>query len=147
MKALNFLSKIMKVSGYLTLSALVMLMASILSWPLVGWSIAWKAVISSIAFLFTVATIYHIANKLAESIRKDPAYKISFVRVNGYLQIISLTVIMVLCVGWPWIGFAFSWKMAVTLLVFMFVNLTISEGLKNNFSRNNENAESGQYLK
>lgn len=147
MKALNLLPTIMKVSGYLTLLALGMLMVSILSWPLVGWSIAWKAALSCIAFLFTVATIYQIANKLAESIRNDPAYQISFVRVNGFLQIISLTVIMVLCVVWPWIGFAFSWKMAVTLLVFMFVNLTISEGLKNNFSRNNENAESGQYLK
>lgn len=147
MKALNLLPTIMKVSGYLTLLALGMLMVSILSWPLVGWSIAWKAALSCIAFLFTVATIYQITNKLAESIRNDPAYQISFVRVNGFLQIISLTVIMVLCVGWPWIGFAFSWKMAVTLFVFMFVNLTISEGLKNNFSRNNENAESGQYLK
>lgn len=147
MKALNLLPTIMKVSGYLTLLALGMLMVSILSWPLVGWSIAWKAALSCITFLFTVATIYQITNKLAESIRKDPAYQISFVRVNGFLQIISLFVITVLCVGWPWIGFAFSWKMAVTLLVFMFVNLTISEGLKNNFSRNNENAESGQYLK
>ncbi len=147
MKALDLFSKIMKVSGYLTLLALVMLMASILSWPLVGWSIAWKAALSCIAFLFTVATVYHVANKLAESIRKDPAYQISFVRVNGYLQIISLTVIMVLCVGWPWIGFAFSWKMAVSLLIFMFVNFTISEGVKINFSRNSENAESGQYLK
>lgn len=147
MKALNFLSKVIKISGYLTLTAMILLMISVLSWPLVGWSIAWKAVLSSIAFLFTVASIYHVATKLAESIRKDPAYKISFVRVNGFLQIISLTVIMVLCVGWPWIGFAFSWKMAVSFLVFMFVNLTLSEGVKINFSRNNQNAGNGQYLK
>jgi len=135
MKALNFLQTIIKVSAYLTLLALVMLMASILSWPLVGWSIAWKAALSCIAFLFTVSTVYNIANKLSESIRKDPAYQISFVRVNGYLQIISLSVIMLLCAVWPWFGFALSCKIAISFLIFMFVNYSISEGVKINFNR------------